>query len=195
MRVLLKIQKSDPPKLDHPNRWSREFNDFLKQCLVKDANRRPSAQELLKHPFIRDARDKKPLLDLLAEFKAEIINEEEMDIEEEEKLEESVDTFSICTSSSTSVADTSFDKEQRKISAHATLQTTPHKYLSSAPTIPEESSSAEQRSGKKSKAPPPPQKRPLSVSGGSPPAQRKQEGEGTREDGAGGPIRNYAEKP
>ena len=105
MRVLLKIQKSDPPKLDHPNRWSREFNDFLKQCLVKDANRRPSAQELLKvemtsnnpssmwlwilsfqHPFIRDARDKKPLLDLLAEFKAEIINEEEMDIEEEVSL-------------------------------------------------------------------------------------------------------------
>ena len=37
-----------------------------------------------------------------------------------------MDTFSICTSSSTSVldtsADTSFDKEQRKISAHATLQ-------------------------------------------------------------------------
>ena len=44
----------------------------------------------------------------------------------QEKLEESVDTFSICTSSSTSVldtsADSSFDKEQRKISAHATLQ-------------------------------------------------------------------------
>ena len=40
-------------------------------------------------------------------------------------------------------------------------QTTPHKYLSSAPTIPEESSNAEQRSAKKSKAPPPPQKRPL----------------------------------
>ena len=39
-----------------------------------------------QHPFIRDARDKKPLLDLLAEFKAEIINEEEMDIEEEVSL-------------------------------------------------------------------------------------------------------------
>ena len=36
-----------------------------------------------QHPFIRDACDRKPLLDLLAEFKAEIINEEEMDIEEE----------------------------------------------------------------------------------------------------------------
>ena len=51
-----------------------------------------------------------------------IINEKQS----QEKLEESVDTFSICTSSSTSVldtsADSSFDKEQRKISAHATLQ-------------------------------------------------------------------------
>ena len=121
MRVLLKIQKSDPPRLDHPNRcsgephlspvphlrltchlppapnlslhlspallyltcpshvtcqltchlstgtspgtspvtcpspaphlsprWSREFNDFLSACLVKDPHRRPSAQDLLK---------------------------------------------------------------------------------------------------------------------------------------------------
>ena len=38
---------------------------------------------MFQHPFIRDACDRKPLLDLLAEFKAEIINEEEMDIEEE----------------------------------------------------------------------------------------------------------------
>ena len=83
MRVLLKIQKSDPPRLDHPNRWSKEFNDFLKHCLVKDPHKRPSVEDLLKHPFIREAVDKKPLLDLLAEFKAEIINEEEMDVEEE----------------------------------------------------------------------------------------------------------------
>ena len=40
-------------------------------------------ESLFQHPFIRDACDRKPLLDLLAEFKAEIINEEEMDIEEE----------------------------------------------------------------------------------------------------------------
>ena len=119
MRVLLKIQKSDPPRLDHPNRWSREFNDFLKLCLVKDPHRRPTAEELLKHPFIREARDRKPLLDLLAEFKAEIINEEEMDVDDEEKGLEPEDTLSICTSSS-SVLDTSTDsaleKEQRKIS-------------------------------------------------------------------------------
>lgn len=35
MRVLLKIQKSDPPRLDQPSRWSKDFNDFLKNSLVK----------------------------------------------------------------------------------------------------------------------------------------------------------------
>ncbi len=48
MRVLLKIQKSDPPKLDRPSKWSREFNDFVRLCLVKDPNQRPRTEELLK---------------------------------------------------------------------------------------------------------------------------------------------------
>jgi NADP-dependent 3-hydroxy acid dehydrogenase YdfG len=39
MRVLLKIQKADPPKLDRPSKWSREFNDFVTQCLIKEAQR------------------------------------------------------------------------------------------------------------------------------------------------------------
>ena len=83
MRVLLKIQKSDPPRLDHPARWSKDFNDFLKLCLVKDPHKRPTIEDLLKHPFVKHAVDKKPVLDLLAEFKAEIINEEEMDLDDE----------------------------------------------------------------------------------------------------------------
>jgi len=135
MRVLLKIQKSDPPRLDQPSKWSREFNDFLKHCLVKDPHQRPNAVELLKHPFIKGAVDKKPLLDLLAEFKAEIINEEEIDVDEEGKNSDgsedaAEDTMSICTDAS-SVLDTSrdstFDKEFRKISAPATLETPLHK--------------------------------------------------------------------
>lgn len=35
MRVLLKIQKSEPPKLDQPSRWSKEFNEFLAKSLIK----------------------------------------------------------------------------------------------------------------------------------------------------------------
>lgn len=48
MRVLLKIQKSDPPKLDQPSKWSRDFNEFISKCLTKDPSQRPTADDLLK---------------------------------------------------------------------------------------------------------------------------------------------------
>lgn len=35
MRVLLKIQKSDPPTLDNPAKWSPTFNDFIAKALIK----------------------------------------------------------------------------------------------------------------------------------------------------------------
>ncbi|XP_023171257.2 serine/threonine-protein kinase 10 isoform X2 [Drosophila hydei] len=83
MRVLLKIQKSEPPKLDHPNRWSKEFNDFLKKSLVKDPQQRPSTDVLLQHGFINCNLDAKPIKDLLLEYKAEVV-EEVVDDEAEE---------------------------------------------------------------------------------------------------------------
>ena len=132
MRVLLKIQKSDPPRLDNPNKWSREFNDFLKKCLVKDPNQRLTADQLMKHPFISGDVDRKPIQDLLAEFKAEIINEVDIDIEDEGKNSdgEPSDTMSICTNDSSMMDtsnDSSFDRESRKISAPAALQTPLHR--------------------------------------------------------------------
>ena len=48
MRVLLKIQKSDPPFLDRPSKWSKEFCDFVKLCLIKDPEQRPRVDQLLK---------------------------------------------------------------------------------------------------------------------------------------------------
>ena len=86
MRVLLKIQKSDPPRLDCPSRYSKEFNDFLAKCLVKDPNQRPTASELLKHPFIACTLDSKPIKDLLIEYKAEVVEEE--DIEDDGQIGE-----------------------------------------------------------------------------------------------------------
>ncbi|CAG9858528.1 unnamed protein product [Phyllotreta striolata] len=76
MRVLLKIQKSDPPKLEQPSKWSKEFNDFLTIALIKDPQKRPNCDELLKHPFINCTLDSKPIRDLLLEYKAEVVEEE-----------------------------------------------------------------------------------------------------------------------
>ncbi|XP_068147663.1 serine/threonine-protein kinase 10 isoform X2 [Drosophila tropicalis] len=83
MRVLLKIQKSEPPKLEQPSRWSKEFNDFLKISLVKDPQQRPTTDVLLQHGFISRNLDAKPIKDLLLEYKAEVV-EEVVDDEAEE---------------------------------------------------------------------------------------------------------------
>lgn len=83
MRVLLKIQKSDPPKLDQPGKWSKDFNDFIAKALIKDPTSRPTADELLKHPFINRNLDSKPIRDLLLEYKADVVEEELVDEETE----------------------------------------------------------------------------------------------------------------
>lgn len=82
MRVLLKIQKSDPPKLEQPAKWSKEFNDFILKALTKDPQTRPTADELLKHPFINCTFDSKSIRDLLLEYKAEVVEEELLEEDE-----------------------------------------------------------------------------------------------------------------
>uniref|UniRef100_A0A182JPX8 Protein kinase domain-containing protein n=1 Tax=Anopheles christyi TaxID=43041 RepID=A0A182JPX8_9DIPT len=84
MRVLLKIQKSEPPKLDQPSKWSKHFNDFLARALVKDPQQRPSTEVLMGLPFISGNLDSKPIKDLLLEYKADVVEEELVDEEAEE---------------------------------------------------------------------------------------------------------------
>ena len=40
-------------KLKNKEKWSPEFNDFVSRCLTFDPANRPSAKDLLQHPFIQ----------------------------------------------------------------------------------------------------------------------------------------------
>jgi len=55
LRVIFVIPNRTPPTLKEPSKWSPEFNDFVAQCLHKNAADRPSAEELLNHPFVTQA--------------------------------------------------------------------------------------------------------------------------------------------
>jgi serine/threonine protein kinase len=60
--IIRAINESDPPTLRLPEQWSDDFRGFLALVLVKDAAKRPTAQELLRHPFVMMGRMNSPLL-------------------------------------------------------------------------------------------------------------------------------------
>lgn len=64
MKALFVIPQQPAPKLQG-SQYSREFKDFVAQCLVKDCDRRASAKDLLKHRFIRSAGKIEALQELI----------------------------------------------------------------------------------------------------------------------------------
>lgn len=77
MSALVKIPRSDPPKLE--GNFSPEFKDFVSKCLIKDpikvrsfvfctqCKQRPSAAALLEHDFIINAAQSVEVLQELVE--------------------------------------------------------------------------------------------------------------------------------
>ncbi|KAK2626633.1 hypothetical protein QTJ16_003808 [Diplocarpon rosae] len=66
MKVLFLIPKNPPPELE--GNFSKAFKEFVELCLQKDPRKRPSARDLLKHPFVRRAKKTSYLTELIERY-------------------------------------------------------------------------------------------------------------------------------
>uniref|UniRef100_A0A4E9DKU6 non-specific serine/threonine protein kinase n=1 Tax=Gibberella zeae TaxID=5518 RepID=A0A4E9DKU6_GIBZA len=63
MKVLFLIPKNPPPRLE--GNFTKAFKDFIESCLQRDPKDRPTAKDLLRHPFIRRAKRTTYLTELI----------------------------------------------------------------------------------------------------------------------------------
>ncbi|XP_073539632.1 serine/threonine-protein kinase 4-like [Phyllobates terribilis] len=93
MRAIFMIPSNPPPTLRKPENWSKQFIDFINQCLVKNPEQRASATELLQHPFVKTTKGVSILKHLIndaleAKIKRSELQQREVEPEEEENAEE-----------------------------------------------------------------------------------------------------------
>ena len=65
IRAMFVIQKNPPKGLAYPEKFSKQFNDFVEKCLTIDAAERPSAADLLNHVFIKQNKGKQVIQNLV----------------------------------------------------------------------------------------------------------------------------------
>lgn len=156
-RVMMKIRKSDSPGFKEPNKWSKQFQDFLTKCLNKSPEQRLTAKELLKHPFIASyTGEEKPIKLLLGEKNATVNIIEELDTDDTHGTEHQKAVNTSMDSSSGKASTTSAILEDPDSSFDATNNKTPQENKETEKTIEKSPTISKIVKNQKPQAPPPP---------------------------------------
>eukprot|EP01119_Soliformovum_irregulare_P007137 TRINITY_DN19535_c0_g1_i1.p1 TRINITY_DN19535_c0_g1~~TRINITY_DN19535_c0_g1_i1.p1 ORF type:complete len:362 (-),score=109.35 TRINITY_DN19535_c0_g1_i1:81-1166(-) len=91
LRVIFLIPTKDPPVLKDRGKWSTEFHDFLAVCLKKSPKERPSAVDLLQHPFIKRGLQGQDVIKNLVQSSMPALLKARADKKKKEKDDESDD--------------------------------------------------------------------------------------------------------
>jgi serine/threonine-protein kinase 24/25/MST4 len=86
MKVLFLIPKNAPPELE--GNFSKAFKEFVELCLQKDPRKRPSARDLLKHPFVRRAKKTSYLTELIERYERWAVHHKGGDDDSDDEREE-----------------------------------------------------------------------------------------------------------
>jgi len=70
LKTLFLLTTQDIPPLKNPNKWSKEMLNFMEICLNRDVSKRPTATQLLTHPFLKKACTAQDFAELIARGKA-----------------------------------------------------------------------------------------------------------------------------
>ncbi|XP_019864172.1 PREDICTED: misshapen-like kinase 1 [Amphimedon queenslandica] len=91
MRALFLIPRNPPPRLKMPKKWSPKFTSFIDQCLTKDPTKRPTSDELLRHPFVNDFPERQvriQMKDQIDRMKRKKVMDDHLSSDEEGSLEQ-----------------------------------------------------------------------------------------------------------
>jgi len=87
MRVLFMIPKNPPPTLE--GNFTKQFKDFVRDCLQHDPSKRPTSKECLRHKLITKAKRTNCLIDLIERKKRwdDLVVNKSSESEKDEKQE------------------------------------------------------------------------------------------------------------